>query len=593
MKQNALIVEDLATKRLSKVSPTVAFVVKARLVKSMLAPCLTSALFCAVLLGLVLRLDRANLSLPINYLGDAIVFLSRAKALIQGDWIHYNSRIGMPFGADLWDFPMNITLDSAGMLLTSVFTDNPAILVNVQWLGAMILSAAIATYCLLRLSFTPQIAVSIGVIYALQPYGFFRGISHLHSVYYLVPLVATAATELALGRFSAPLDRSSSLIKQFRGIVGGVPAYVWIGCIGIGLSYLYSAFFGCFTILSAALLAFLGTRQTRPLIIGALLVGVLVTAVAIDLSPTLLHWATDGKNPAMDFKHPAEAEIYGLKIRFLLTPNPEHPFESFRDIDKRLKEAKFPFDTENESTRLGTLGSLGFLFILGYAGSSLISPRADRSDSHRLLGTSAALLLACMLLATVGGFGDFFNTFVTADIRAYNRIGPFISFFCMIGLSVFLTKVQTWWASKKYAPVVFTVMLASAATGAALDQAVTSGYLPHEAREHTFLDDRKFVMTVESQMPADAPIFQLPHAEFPVEHVHHRMLSMCIIACLTTIRAAPIFTRPKYVGVRVLFLELLQPNGTGKLRPFHCRTCFTGSATVVTRVCGLTFTAMT
>ena len=46
----------------------------------------------------------------------------------------------------------------------------------------------------------------------------------------------------------------------------------------------------------------------------------------------------------MDFKHPAEAEIYGLKLRFLLTPIEEHPLPLLRNIAKTLKTANFPLD---------------------------------------------------------------------------------------------------------------------------------------------------------------------------------------------------------------------------------------------------------
>src|SRR5579863_3557917 len=70
---------------------------------------LAAAGLCAVLLVLTIRLYQADLTVPLNYLGDAVVFLAKAKGILQGDWIHYNSRLGMPFGADLRDFPLNIT----------------------------------------------------------------------------------------------------------------------------------------------------------------------------------------------------------------------------------------------------------------------------------------------------------------------------------------------------------------------------------------------------------------------------------------------------------------------------------------------------
>jgi hypothetical protein len=60
---------------------------------------------------------------------------------------------------------------------------------------------------------------------------------------------------------------------------------------------------------------------------------------------------------------------------------------------------------------------------------------------------------------------------------------------------------------------------------AAVDQPVTSGYLPHSGRQELFHSDAEFVRLVESHMPMDAPVFQLPHAEFPVEHLRERMFN--------------------------------------------------------------------
>ena len=182
-----------------------------------------------------LRLDQADLSIPLNYLGDAVVFLTKAKGIIQGDWIRHNSRVGMPLGADLIDFPLNLSLDSFGMLITSMFTDNPGILVNVQWLGGLALASAAMTYSLMRFKIGPRIAICLGIVYALQPYGFYRGISHLHSMYYIVPLLATGGVELALGAFGrGSADRYGSFSR--------IPGYLWVACIGIGLSYLYLPF---------------------------------------------------------------------------------------------------------------------------------------------------------------------------------------------------------------------------------------------------------------------------------------------------------------------------------------------------------------
>ena len=486
-----------------------------------LGPCLISAVLCGVLLATVLRLDQADLSIPINYIGDAVIFLLKAKGIEQGEWIFHNSRVGMPFGADFRDFPLNLSWDSTILLAISLLTTNAGLILNLYWLGAVLSSAVTSTYCFQRLGAGGKTCVFLGVVFALQPYGFYRGISHLHSLYYLVPLLATGAIELALSRFEVdPRERGWPLQALRR-----LPPYLWLGVVAAGFSYAYTAFFASFVLAVATLLAFIRRFRFRDALVGLVAITVLCAAVVCDLSPTLAHWAKNGKSNAMDFKYPAEAEIYGLKIRFLLTPTPQHPLPPFRFAEERLKAASFPFDTENESARLGTVGSIGFLALLGFALLATGTKRTERTEHEEILGISAALCLACIVLATVGGFGDFFNTFVAPDIRCYNRISPFISFFSLVAVGYLLNHLQGWRFVRAAPPWLSTAFLAVAAAVAARDQAFTSGYLPHSARQDLYRHDAAFVHEIESKMPRDSMIFQLPHAEFPVERLRGRMFN--------------------------------------------------------------------
>jgi phosphoglycerol transferase len=501
---------------------------------------MAASLLCLVLLGVVLRLGEADLRLPLHYLGDSITFLTKAKAIVQGEWIHHNSRIGMPFGADWTDFPLNVTLDSAWIWLLSHFTNNAALLLNVYWLLGIATGAGLATYCLVRLKVTRPVAAAIGIIYALQPYTFYRGISHLHVMVHLVPLMAGAAIELALGNFACAA-RGRGLSARVR----AVPVWLWVACVAVGLSYPYTVFFSSFVIITAALLAYLARRDRQDLLVGIMLAALISISAVADLSPTLVRNLREGVNPSMEFKMPSEAEVYGLKLRFLVTPIPNHPFPPLRYIEQTLKSVAFPLDTENESARLGTLGAIGFVILIGFLFAAAVRARVLETDTGRVLGVCGALVLACVLMATVGGAGDIFNTFVTPDIRCYNRIAPFISFFCLMPVALLLSRVHRAWS--RYSIAVrfgsctavsdamsrprslpawwFHCTLALCVVAGAYDQTVTPGFLPHSLREGIYRGDREFVQRVDSIMPQDAMIYQLPYADFPVEHLLQRMIN--------------------------------------------------------------------
>ena len=82
--------------------------------------------------------------MPLNYLGDAVTFLLKAKGIAQGEWIHGNSQVGMPFGADFRDFPLNITWDSAILWVISFGTKNAGLMLNLYWLFAIVAAAVTA-----------------------------------------------------------------------------------------------------------------------------------------------------------------------------------------------------------------------------------------------------------------------------------------------------------------------------------------------------------------------------------------------------------------------------------------------------------------
>jgi phosphoglycerol transferase len=451
-----------------------------------------AALLSVLVLSLTLRLDKVDLRFPLNYLADANIFLTRAKTIVEGHWIWWNPRLGMPFGADWRDFPMNVTLDSSLMWLLSRFTSSPPLIVNLEWIIAIAVTAALAAYTLIRLNFSLTLAVSTGAIFALLPYQYFRATHHLHCLYYAIPLVALAAIDIVRGKWAG--------LRQ-------VPAYAWIACVVAGLTYAYTAFFAVFVLLAAGLLGFLRHRNLRAPVFAAALAGTVGATALLDLSPSLLFWARNGVNAGMAFKSPAETELYGLKIRYLITPVPDHPIPLLRAVEARLAATKYPaFPNENEAGRLGTLGSIGFLYLIFIA---LGWCRRFRLQTN-LLGASAALTLCCILFATVGGFSDFFSALVSPEIRCYTRIFPFIGFFSVIAAATLLVPLD-----RRLPPIPRIAVFTAIAVLAGYDQAVPSRAYDHS--EAVYRSDDEFVRQIDTVLPRNSAVFQLPYTDFPNE----------------------------------------------------------------------------
>ena len=454
-----------------------------------------AAIAAILLLALTLRFDQVDLHLPLNYLRDANTFLLRAKSIAEGHWVWFNPRVGMPFGADFRDFPMNITLDSTLMWVLSRFTSSAPLIVNLTWILAVALAAALAAYAFLRLGFSRAAGASFGVIFALLPYTYFRGTQHLHSVYYAIPLIALAAIDLVRGAWTD----------------AKIPLCAWIGCLLAGIAYIYTAFFAVFILLAAGFIGCLRIRRWRPLVSGAALAATVVAITLVDLSPSLIYWTRNGQNASMLFKSPAEAELYALKIRYLITPSPDHPMPAFRAAESRLARTKYPlFVNENEWGRLGTIGSIGFLYLLVFALGAIVTPRFAGLPRAWLLAPCATLAIACMLLGTVGGFGDFISAFLSPEIRAYARIFPFIGFFSVASAAVILAPLLHRLPAAFRAPAWIAIVIL-----AAYDQRVPSYADDHN--QNVWRQDDDFVRYVETRLPANSAIFELPFTDFPNE----------------------------------------------------------------------------
>jgi phosphoglycerol transferase len=231
----------------------------------------------------------------------------------------------------------------------------------------------------------------------------------------------------------------------------------------------------------------------------------MIVSASINLVPSLVEWSRHGKPPNDFDKTAAQAEIYGLKLRQLLSPVQPSRIEALRALGERERE--FPNENENSTTRMGTILSIGFVAMLA---QFLF---AARLPPH--VRAAGALTLASVLLATVGGFGALFSLLVTPDIRAYNRIVVFVAFFTI----VYLAHVcDTWigrirddgrkrWADGASRLALGFVLLVGVLDEGQAARPVVGRYAIDAA---TFHAERAFVREIERRHPAGGAVMQLP-----------------------------------------------------------------------------------
>jgi phosphoglycerol transferase len=465
------------------------------------------AVAVAAALVVTLRLWERRMEVPFLYWGDGLSFLVFTKAVAQDGLLHFR-HLGMPFGVEVADWGLGMPLDFTALRALGAVFREPGTTLNAWWLLSVVATGVSAAFSFRALDLGPSLAFGLGYLYALSPYAFYRNVGHVPLVYHFIPLIALVAIRTAEGRPER--------------LAGGARVAVLLGCTAQGLSYIYYSFFACVLLGAAGLIGWLRSRRLATLRLAGAGVLLILIGTAAGLAPSLLFWHEHGRNPDLQYKVVYESDSFGLKIRHLLTPIPDHPFAPFRALAKAVAAARFPGENENTTAQLGTLGGLGFLGLLGYAvGSAGGLVRKE----HSRLAAAAALTLVSLLLAQVGGFGSLFSLLVSPDIRAYNRIFVFIAFFSLLAAGCGLERLQAWAIARRPARsglvrggILLLLLLA------VFDQATTVGLRSVYAENARQFDvHREFVGRIESRLPRGAMVYQLPHTGMPLEKRATRM----------------------------------------------------------------------
>jgi phosphoglycerol transferase len=444
-----------------------------------------------------------DLDVPFQFFFDGLFYLAQAKSTIDNGWWWFNPMLGAPFGLDELAFPANGNVDQAIVWAVSVIVPDTFRAVNVAWASMVVVSGLAATWAMRTLNVSLPSAVVAGTLFALSPYALYKNLGHFGMAIYLVPFACAAALQLASGQLPE------------RGYVKGVGLVLVIGCALLSFNYIYYPFFACFLVGVATIIGSVAERQWRILRAGSLILSVLVGCTAINLAPSLYSWSQHGKPVIMVEKSPAHSEVYGLKIRTLVSPVIHHWFPPFRKWIESESTAQFPLQTENTVSRLGLVGTLGFLGLLAFL---FLPAAAGRSAARRTLLSGSQLTIAAVLLATIGGFGSLFSLLISPDIRAYSRIAPFIEFMALAAVAIAMDSMFRSRRKRIGAAVIVLMLGLADQRGAAADMNIDYPNINAEVQSLG-----SFVRRLEDRLPDGAMVFQLPLRTYLNEGAGARM----------------------------------------------------------------------
>ncbi len=459
----------------------------------------------AILMALVLvvlpGIHDFPLKVPIIYNGDGLFFTALLRAVREDGFFHV-TRIGAPFGSDIVDWPVGMWLPWGVMAALMAVFDEPGTAINLYWFSTILACGLGASWAFRRLRIGPALAFVLGTLYAFQPYGFYRNVGHINLAFPLVPLLALLCLRVA-GTHPEAETR-------------GERALTLAACAAQGFCYVYYSFFACVLLAVAAPIGWLRTGSWRLVRRAAVAILLIAVGTAVTMLPSVLYWQKNGPNRELAYKIAEETDVFGLKIRHMLVPISDHPLPPLRAFAATVERA-FPSDNENGRSKLASLGSLGFLALLGLLIGRAAGLRPPRDED---LDGAAALTLVTLLIALVGGFASFFSVLVSPEIRAYNRIVVFISFFSLLALGTLLTRGRARWPRLVALPRRTWLLLLAALLLVGLLDEIPAHYLAgvRQGSDLAFAEDRAFTRAIEAQLPAGAMVFQIPSMTIPVEH---------------------------------------------------------------------------
>ena len=444
-----------------------------------------------------MQLWRADFKVPFMYFVDSLFYNIATKGTIEHGWWLHNRSLGAPAGLTFEGYPAMENFQWVLVKLISLFTSDHALVLNLFYLLTFPLTAMTSFYFLRYFKFSFGAALVVSLLYSFLPYHFFQSYHLMMAAYYLVPLMVLVIVWICLGE----------RLKGRKAIASLVICFI-AGSCGVYYPYFFS-----FLLLVAGLFSSWNRRSVAPLLAAVVLAGVVAGTLVINHLPTIIYQRTHG-SASMGSRSVGDAEIMGLKITQLLLPIGGHRYEKFAALKARYNLG--PLINENDTSSLGVVGSIGFLFLLGAIFS--------RQKLPGLIEALSGSNLAAVLLGTIGGFGILFNLLVSPQIRAYTRISVFIAFFSLIGVAWLLDTLFKRLPTPRLR-IVYHVGLAVVLVIGVLDQTTTTFFFvpEYEKNKREYESDADFVSRIEASLPPNAMVFQLPYMPFPESPPLHQM----------------------------------------------------------------------
>jgi hypothetical protein len=474
----------------------------------------------AGLLGLVLigwcastaTWSPADLVRPPAYLedpskSDIVAVYAGLKAGTEGQALPFTwktvSRLNAPFTANWTDWPSLDELHGLVLMLAARFFGVFGGLNVVLLLGHLL--AAGTFYFVARAGGSNVLWSCVGgLAYGLSPFMFAQSPHHSGVQWaWHVPLFTLVWRWVSTDPGIEPWSRR---FKQAAGI----------GLL-TGLLNVYYTNILCQLTLIGAAIRYLRTRARPVLLSGLAVIAAAAMGFAVSNLDTWTYKAVHGPNEGALIREYKWLEIYGLKIKDLFIPPVTHHSDALRAFSINHRREAVLNDEDGASYQ-GIVGLACLIWLTATAISCMIRGR------EKDVSIEAWWLLWIVLMFTTGGLNAILGAFGFTMFRAGARYSIVILAITLLHAARRLTDWQQESEARAMAAgrPTDTITIATWTAAVGLVAVILFDQVPRAPTaetiagiKHQVAADREFTETMESALPTEAMVFQMPVMEFP------------------------------------------------------------------------------
>jgi len=429
-----------------------------------------------------------------------------------------SQQYGYPLGMDKNYFPgLDITQNTFASVVT-LLTGKPFLGVNLLIMLTFPL-VAFLTYFLVRMAgLTGPLAIAAAATFSLIPFHFGRALGHtyLGTLYsavtgmILVLLIGSGRFEQMVRRWRRPDTSRRSRLLMIAGLVLLVVVTAWSG--------IYYAAFTLILGAAAVIWRFAHRASWRALLVDALpFLGVIAFAVAGAL-PSVLAIRADPPIAILSERLPYESVIFAGYLAVALLPIPQSSLPGFDIYNRSVSEAIAAggWVESAAATNHGTWVTTAALLVIVIA---LITrtrnPQPGINQQRRLASLSfiVYLILVTVLWFIPWGLNYLFAGTITAQIRAWNRLTPYLLLLFLLGAAAVFARLRIAQVRRWSIPLA-TVILALTFVDSVLP---FRGAYADNAKDGSDLTKaaRSYAAQANAAIEDDCGVLQLPYMGYP------------------------------------------------------------------------------